>query len=144
MTKINGNILDQTCPDYTITISKQTADILRQRPEDRVSRYDAFRQLVELAAHNQSHGNPESEDGTATVRISALADTWHWHRHTVKTFLDELAETGALAYEKTPDGVCLSLICLSLSTANKRPIFAASVFFSMHHNIFIDYQYLTP
>ena len=31
MTKINGNILDQTCPDYTITISKQTADILRQR-----------------------------------------------------------------------------------------------------------------
>ena len=46
MTKINGNILDQTCPDYTITISKQTADILRQRPEDRVSRYDAFRQLV--------------------------------------------------------------------------------------------------
>ena len=92
MTKINGNILDQTCPDYTITISKQTADILRQRPEDRVSRYDAFRQLVELAAHNQSHGNPESEDGTATVRISALADTWHWHRHTVKTFLDELAE----------------------------------------------------
>ena len=116
MTKINGNILDRTCPDYTITISKQTADILHQKPEDRVSRYDAFRQLVELAAHNQSHGNPESEDGTATVRISALADTWHWHRHTVKTFLDELTETGALAYEKTPDGVCLSLICLSLST----------------------------
>jgi hypothetical protein len=116
MTKINGNILDRTCPDYTITISKQTADTLRQRPEDRVSRYDAFRQLVELAAHNQSSSNPESAAGTATVRISALADTWHWHRHTVKTFLDELVETGAMTYEKTPDGVCLNLICLSLST----------------------------
>ena len=115
MTKINGNVQEQMCPDYTITISKQTADILRARQDDRVSRFDAFRHLVELCALNRSCENSESEAGTATVRISALADAWHWHRHTAKTFLDELVETGALTYEKTPTGVSIHLNCLTLT-----------------------------
>ncbi|MDO5443715.1 MAG: hypothetical protein Q4G10_08600 [Bacteroidia bacterium] len=116
MAKINGNVQEQMCPDYTITISKQMADILRARQDDRVSRFDAFRHLVELCALNQASGGSDSDAASATVRISALADAWHWHRHTAKTFLDELVETGALTYEKTPTGVSLHLNCLTLPT----------------------------
>lgn len=116
MTKINGNIQDQTCPDYTIKVSKQVADVFRQRQEDRVPRFDALRQLVELSLQSGSSEDSPSGVGTITVRISALADAWHWHRHTTKTFLEELAASGALTMEKTSGGVSLHLNCIMPAT----------------------------
>lgn len=104
------------CPEYTVSISKETAEILRQPRVIRSTKYDAFRTLVEFAATSMISREPEAID-RFYVRISTLSEMFGWHRQTTLAFIDELAESDALTFEKERGGIFIHMNSLVLSTA---------------------------
>lgn len=107
---------EQECPEYTVSISKQTAEILRQPRVIRSTKYDDFRTLIEFAATSMISQEPDAAD-RFYVRISTLSEMFGWHRQTTLAFIDELAESDALTFEKERGGIFIHMNSLSLVTA---------------------------
>lgn len=109
---------DIPCPDYTILLPKSLADLLHQKQDDRYTKYEAFRYLIEKQAiaslgietDNAASGNAPC---MMTTTITQLSEDWGWHRHTVKAFLEELASLQVLRLTKGSDGYNLCF-CASL------------------------------
>ena len=104
---------DIPCPDYTVLLPKSLADLLHQKQDDRYSKYEAFRYLIEKQAITGlgievANLDPENTPCVMTTTITQLSEDWGWHRHTVSAFLDELVKMGYMTKEKGGDGFKLS------------------------------------
>jgi len=84
----------------------QLLSFLRSKSIERYSKFDAFCDLYDrMIGHVIKQAQSEKEDyhpvysGCFVASISELADKWHWHRATVRTFIDSLASMGYLSKE---------------------------------------------
>ena len=96
-------------PLYGLENDMRLLQFLRSRNTDRFTKLDAFCDLVgRMCGHMKSSKDKEPADllplcfGEFTGSISELAKDWHWHRATVRTFLDGLESLGVL--ERKLDG----------------------------------------
>ena len=76
---------------------------LRSKHNDRFSKIDAFCDLIDRMTEQGNSRKADTKDdslplcyGEFTGSISELANDWHWHRATVRTFLDGLESQGFL------------------------------------------------
>ena len=84
----------------------QLLSFLRSKSIERYSKFDAFCDLYDRMIGHIIKQTQEEKDGDHPVysgcfvaSISELADKWHWHRATVRTFIDSLANMGYLSKE---------------------------------------------
>ena len=96
------------CQDYIHSLPKKLADVLHQSGGDKYTKFEAFRDLMQRQAVQNSD---ESKNHTRpfTVTITELSVDWGWHRHTVTAFLGKLVALDYLTVEKTPTGFSLLL-----------------------------------
>ena len=76
---------------------------LRSKTSDRFTKLDAFCDLIgRMSEQAKAHKGSSSEGvsplchGYFTGSISELAQDWHWHRATVRSFLDGLESLGII------------------------------------------------
>ena len=76
---------------------------LRSKNSDRFTKLDAFCDLIGRMSEQTKACKGKSSDavsplcfGYFTGSISELAQDWHWHRATVRSFLDGLEELGII------------------------------------------------
>lgn len=76
---------------------------LRSKHNDRFSKIDAFCDLIDRMTEQGNCRKADTKEGSMplcygefTGSISELANDWHWHRATVRTFLDGLESQGFL------------------------------------------------
>ena len=99
---------ESSCPDYIHSLPKKLADVLHQPSGDRYTKFEAFRDLMQRQAVQNSD---ESKNHTSPffVTVSELSVQWGWHRHTVTAFLQKLVRMGYLSVEKTTSSFKLRL-----------------------------------
>ena len=99
------------CQDYIHSLPKKLADVLHQPSGDRYTKFEAFRDLMQRQAVQNSD---ESKNHTSPffVTVSELSVLWGWHRHTVSAFLEKLSALEYLTIEKVTNGFNLHLIAL--------------------------------
>ena len=107
MTRKRINPKDTPCPDYKLLLPKSLADFLHQKQDERYSKFEAFRYLIELQAA-LGLGIENDAQSQICITITQLSEDWGWHRHTVSAFLDELVKMGYMTKEKGGDGFKLS------------------------------------
>lgn len=112
MTKKKIKVQEPQCPDYIHSLPKELADLLHQRQEDRFSKFEAFRYLIEKQSI-RSLDEPENKLVPFTVTITQLSIEWKWHRHTVTAFLDDLQVLDVLNVEKSREGFNICFTKLS-------------------------------
>lgn len=86
-------------PAYTHAMPKQLADYLRQKDVERLSKFDAFQDLMQRQARLLVEPS-EANASTIVVTLTQLAGDWGWHRHSVSRFLDHLSDLGVLSYQQ--------------------------------------------
>ena len=86
-------------PAYTHAMPKQLADYLRQKDVERLSKFDAFHDLMQRQARLLVDPS-EANASTIVVTLTQLAGDWGWHRHSVSRFLDHLSDLGVLSYQQ--------------------------------------------
>ena len=76
---------------------------LRSKNTERFTKLDAFCYLIgKMSGQDKAHKGDSSKDisplchGEFTGSISELANDWHWHRATVRSFLDGLESLGVI------------------------------------------------
>lgn len=81
---------------------------LRNKGNDRFSKIDAFCDLIDRITDRACPKEEDDSDlllpfhyGTFQTSVSELAETWRWHRATVRSFLDKLESLGYLKKELT-------------------------------------------
>lgn len=84
---------------YTHAMPKQLADYLRQKDVERLSKFDAFHDLMQRQARLLVEPS-EANASTIVVTLTQLAGDWGWHRHSVSRFLDHLSDLGVLSYQQ--------------------------------------------
>lgn len=79
---------------------------LRSKNTERFTKLDAFCYLIgKMSGQGKAHKGDSSKDisplchGEFTGSISELANDWHWHRATVRSFLDGLESHGVIKRE---------------------------------------------
>lgn len=79
---------------------------LRSKNTERFTKLDAFCYLIgKMSEQTKAHKGDSSSDvsplchGGFTGSISELANDWHWHRATVRSFLDGLESLGVIERE---------------------------------------------
>lgn len=112
MTRKKTKPQEPQCPDYIHSLPKELADLLHQKQEDRYSKYEAFRYLMEKQAV-RSLEDSDRKLVPFTVAITQLATDWKWHRHTVSAFLDDLQVLDVLSVGKTREGFDICFTTLS-------------------------------
>ncbi len=83
--------------DYQIKADKSLLDYLRPRTTERLSKLDAYCELMNMATDKEKQSE-ETRFGTTvhlhkgqfTITVTELAKKWNWHRVTVKSFLNKL------------------------------------------------------
>ena len=101
------------CPDYTHILPKHLADYLHTRGEEKYSKFEAFRYLMERQAVQKLNPS-ENRTGAFTVTVTQLSEDWGWHRHCVSAFLDNLSKLGYLTQEKHSHSSVLLLTKLEI------------------------------
>lgn len=102
---------ERKCPDYIHSLPKKLADLLHQPGGERYTKFEAFRDLMQRQAVQNSD---ESKNHTRPffVTVSELSVEWGWHRHTVSAFLEKLVALEYLTVEKVTNGFNLHLNAL--------------------------------
>ncbi|MCD8313064.1 MAG: MarR family transcriptional regulator [Bacteroidales bacterium] len=88
-------------------------DFLKEKVGDRKTRTGAYCDLLEKSAASyvspflRKHGY-EIQTGQCHVTITELAVDWHWHRATVRAFLDSLEEMGYISRTRLSKSVVIT------------------------------------
>lgn len=95
-------------------------DYLKEKVGERKTKTGAYYDLLEkstegfVAPFLKNH-EYVLQDNQCHVTISDLAVEWHWHRATVRTFLDKLEEMGYIRRTKFAKSVVITVIFVPLS-----------------------------
>ncbi len=100
---------------YTpILAPRELFDYLKEKSEERKSRLEAYCDLLDKASAGfvspfLKGQECELETYQCHVTISDLASDWHWHRATVRLFLDNLENFGQLKRTKLRKSVIITM-----------------------------------
>ena len=91
---------------YCLDLDMELFEFLRSHGSDRFTKLDAFCDLINRLPVTKMGEEYDSlkkllpyESDTFRATITELAQSWHWHRATVRTFLDGLEKLGYLTKE---------------------------------------------
>lgn len=91
---------------YCLDLDMELFEFLRSHGSDRFTKLDAFCDLINRLPVTKMGDEYDSlkkllpyESDTFRATITELAQSWHWHRATVRTFLDGLEHLGYLTKE---------------------------------------------
>ena len=91
---------------YCLDLDMELFEFLRSHGSDRFTKLDAFCDLINRLPVTKMGDEYDSlkkllpyESDTFRATITELAQSWHWHRATVRTFLDGLERLGYLSKE---------------------------------------------
>ncbi len=88
---------------------------LQERPSQRFSRFEAYIYMLDKACANYRPSNiekkwiPSIKGGQFFTTKTELAADWHWHRATVRDFLDKLVAFGCLVIEDHLKGILCTM-----------------------------------
>ncbi len=88
---------------------------LQDRPAERFSRFEAYCYMLDKACANYRPKNIETKwipaigHGQFFITKTELAADWHWHRATVRWFLQKLSEFGHLSIEEHLKGILCTM-----------------------------------
>lgn len=100
-----------------LAISNSLLDYLAPEEEKRLTKLEAYRDLLEMATHFKGHVSCYGQEfdlvpGEIITSISELAKKWRWQRATVRKFVDALVELGQVIH--TPQVKCSRVELVSL------------------------------
>lgn len=77
-------------------------DLLKEHSGERASKLEAYLELVDLASvqyipKDMDKANFHLQSNQFVTTITELADCWHWHRATVRSFIEQLEATGQIS-----------------------------------------------
>lgn len=98
-------------------ISNSLLEYLAPEEEKRLTKLEAYRDLLEMATHFKGHVSCYGQEfdlvpGEIITSISELAKKWRWQRATVRKFVDALVELGQVIH--TPQVKCSRVEIVSL------------------------------
>ena len=99
--------------------SLEVWDFMQDRQSDRHSKLQAYCSLLNKAAvryvpNSVPKGSiPKLKEYQFVTTISELAEEWHWHRATVRSFLDKLTTLGQLDKEPLVKSFVISMHCMT-------------------------------
>lgn len=98
-------------------ISNRLLEFLAPEEERRLTKLEAYHDLLEMATHYKSHVCCFGQEfdlmpGEIVTSISELAKKWRWQRATVRKFVDSLVELGQVIH--TPHVKCSRMELVSL------------------------------
>ena len=118
--------------------SLEVLDFMQDRQNDRHSKLQAYCSLLNKATARYVPDNvpkgsiPELQQYQFITTISELAEEWHWHRATVRSFLDKLTALGQLDKEPLVKSFVISMHCQNGSQPSKLEV--------VHHlDFMVDY-----
>ena len=101
-------MINQLEPKH-LGLSNRLLEFLAPEEDKRLTKLEAFRDLLEMATHFKGHVSCYGQEfdlvpGEVITSISELAKKWRWQRATVRKFVDTLVELGQITH--TPQVKC--------------------------------------
>lgn len=99
--KIQKTMKDKSTLSACIPAGKPVLDYLKEKSGERHTKLEAYCDLLDKALAGYVSGalrklDVELQPGQLAVTITDLAECWHWHRATVRTFLNGLESLGQI------------------------------------------------
>ena len=99
--KIQKTMKDESTLSACIPAGKPVLDYLKEKSGERHTKLEAYCDLLDKALAGYVSGalrklDVELQPGQLAVTITDLAECWHWHRATVRTFLNGLESLGQI------------------------------------------------
>lgn len=109
-------MINQLQPNH-LGISNGLLDFLAPEEDKRLTKLEAYFDLLSMATHFRSHVSCYGQEfdlvpGEFVTSISELANKWRWQRATVRKFVDALVELGQIVH--TPQVKCSRMELVSL------------------------------
>lgn len=127
---------NRTCPGR---MSEQMSllEFLKERSGVRQSKLEAYLDLVDKASvqyipKDLCRQEFTLSDGQFVITITELAECWHWHRATVRTFIEQLEKMGQIAVTRLTKSQIITIPSLA-ETPAASPIDTAMAEF--HHKM---------
>ena len=97
-----------------VVASAEVFDFLREKVGERKTRTEAYYDLLDkslagFVSELQRRTGYDLQPNQCHVTISGLAEEWHWHRATVRSFLETLEELGQLEKVKLPKSIVITM-----------------------------------
>lgn len=105
---------DKNKPTNRVLVDTDFFDYLKERVGERKTKTGAWYDLMEKASARfvtpflKNHGYVP-QDNQCHVTVSDLASDWHWHRATVRTFLEKLEEMGHIHRTRLAKSVVITV-----------------------------------
>lgn len=111
----------------SIVADREVFDYLKEKGDERKTRTEAYCDLLDKALagfvspflRKQEYGLLPNQ---CHLTISDLASEWHWHRATVRSFLDALEAFGMLSRIRLPKSVVITMTVQSGQDAQPRNV----------------------
>ena len=89
-------------------------NLLKERSGERLTRLEAYLDLVDKAVAQYVPKELYKQDfslaqGQFVVTITELAECWHWHRATVRSFIEQLESLGQLYVQRLPKSQVITI-----------------------------------
>ena len=89
-------------------------NLLKERSGERLTRLEAYLDLVDKAAAQYVPKDLYKQDfslnqGQFVVTITELSECWHWHRATVRSFIEQLESLGQLYVQRLPKSQVITI-----------------------------------
>ncbi len=116
-----------------IIVRMSLLEFLKEKSDQRWSKLEAFLDLVDKASVQYIPKELYKQDlslseGQFAITITELADCWHWHRATVRTFIEQLEEMHLIEVNRLPKSQIITFPALA-ATSSSSPIDEALVEF---------------
>ena len=116
-----------------IIVRMSLLEFLKEKSDQRWSKLEAFLDLVDKASVQYIPKELYKQDvslseGQFSITITELADCWHWHRATVRTFIEQLEEMHLIEVNRLPKSQIITFPALA-ATSSSSPIDEALVEF---------------
>lgn len=111
----------------SISASREVFDYLKEKGSDRKTKTEAYCDLLDKASAGfvspflRKQGN-ELLPNQCHLTVSDLASEWHWHRATVRSFLDAMEEFGLLNRTRLPKSVIITMTVQSDQSVQSRNV----------------------
>lgn len=97
-----------------VVASADVFDFLKEKVGERKTRTEAYCDLLDkslagFVSEFQRRIDYDLQPNQCHVTISGLAEEWHWHRATVRSFLEMLEQLGQLEKVKLPKSIVITM-----------------------------------
>lgn len=105
--------------EVSIDLLEYLKEVLREspgeKPEERWTRLEAYCDLVDKAeigfvCKSVKSNRASLQHNQFQTTVSELAEEWHWHRATVRSFLENLERFGQIRQEKLSKSVLVTML----------------------------------